>query len=169
MQQGYSAAEVVEQLAAVPEAVVETFRALCGTDLERMPDDFDAGEVGAEGLVLAVVSLVGDVEWSLILAMPRQVATGLASEFAGFEIPFDSSDMGDAIGELANVVGGTTKALLDRRSVSAELSLPSVIRAQRMEVLLQKNQSSAHRFWFRSPHGLLGVSVLAGGTAALGI
>ena len=41
-----------------------------------------------------------------MLGLPRQTASNLVLAFAGCEIDFDSPDMGDAVGELANILAG---------------------------------------------------------------
>jgi CheY-specific phosphatase CheX len=55
--------------------------------------------------------------------------------FCGMEIPFDSEDMSDAVGELTNIFVGQVKAALDQRGVDVEISLPSVLRAQQLQVV----------------------------------
>lgn len=149
-----------EHTECVPQAAVEILKVTCGLTLE--PTD-DPGHLTNDGLIIALISLVGDVEWSIFLGMPPETATAVASAFAGFEIPFESEDMGDAIGELANVVAGQVKTLLDQRSIRADISLPSVIRAEHLEVL-SRRASIAHRWCFNTPPGKLWTGVTVGAT-----
>ncbi|MCK4626769.1 MAG: chemotaxis protein CheX [Phycisphaerae bacterium] len=127
-----------EHIECVAEATTEIFNITCGLAITPLDKDEN---LSGDGVIIAIISLVGDVEWSVFLGLPRQTATAIAAKFAGFEIPFDSEDMGDAIGELANILGGQVKALLDRRSVEANISLPSVMRAENMHVLIQRSVS----------------------------
>ena len=127
-----------EHIECVAEATTEIFNITCGLSLNPIDKDENLSD---DGVIIAIISLVGDVEWSVFLGLPRQTATAVAAKFAGFEIPFDSDDMGDAIGELANILGGQVKARLDRRSVKANISLPSVMRAENMHVLIQRSVS----------------------------
>ena len=127
-----------EHIECVAEAAVEIFNITCGMTITPLDKEENLAN---DGVIIAIISLVGDVEWSVFLGLPRQTATTVAAKFAGFEIPFDSEDMGDAIGELANILGGQVKALLDRRSVNANISLPSVMRAESMHVLVQRSVS----------------------------
>lgn len=85
--------------------------------------------------VVGVIGLVGDVEWGLVVGIPRDTAPKLAEGFTGFEIPFDSDDMGDAIGELTNLLAGDVKVNLDRVGVASDISLPQVFRGEGIEVL----------------------------------
>jgi chemotaxis protein CheX len=117
---------------------------------------------GDEGLILSVISIIGDVEWSLFMGLPKTTATAVAAKFAGFDIPFDSPDMGDAIGELTNILAGQTKAMLDRRGVKAEIGLPSVMRADNLQVIAGKNTVTA-KICFDSPLGRFWTGVLEKG------
>jgi CheY-specific phosphatase CheX len=87
--------------------------------------------------MIAVISLVGDLEWSVYLAVPQPTATAIVSRFCGFDIPFDSADMSDAIGELTNIFAGQVKNCLDQKGVSVEISLPTVLRAENFQMLQQ--------------------------------
>jgi len=83
--------------------------------------------------VIAVVSLVGDLDVNIVLAMPSATAVGLASKFAGLQISFESSDMADAVGELANMVAGDLRIRLDKCHIKANISVPTVYRGQLRE------------------------------------
>lgn len=85
--------------------------------------------------VIASISLVGDVDWALLIYLSETTAPALAERFTGFPIPFDSDDMGDAIGELANLTAGEVKVELDHVGIKANISLPQVFRGQGIEVL----------------------------------
>jgi chemotaxis protein CheX len=145
---------------SVREATVESLATTCGLTPELKADEPPPTGTGFNALV-AVISLVGNVEWTLTLDLPQPVASALAAKFAGFEIPFDSSDMGDAIGEVANIVAGATKAKLDQKGVKADISLPTVLRGNRMEVLKSHTLPST-QFTFDSPFGTFWVRVVAG-------
>lgn len=138
---------------AVPEAVHEILMMACGTVAEQC-EEFGE-EVMEDGVIIAVVSIMGGVDWSIYLGLPRDTAMQLAMAFCGFEIPFDSEDMGDAIGEVANILAGNVKQILDKRGVDVEISLPSVMRVDGLHVLKQRDSatsktcyhSSVGKFW----------------------
>jgi chemotaxis protein CheX len=92
--------------------------------------------------VLGIISLVGDVEWSLVLGLPSDTAPALTERFAGFAIPFESEDMGDAVGELTNLFAGEVKVHLDRIGLRSDISLPQVFRGAGIEVLRLPNVPS---------------------------
>ena len=129
---GPVAPEAFEHWDCVTGAVQEILAVTCDVTIEPLPD----GEPPPDGdAIITVLSLVGDVNWVVYMGFLRDTATASAARFAGFEIPFDSPDMSDAIGELGNMFVGQVKALLNQRGVQAKISLPTVIRTRGMEIL----------------------------------
>jgi CheY-specific phosphatase CheX len=122
----------------VAQAAVSVLGDACGQTLESCEDEPGAYNDGA---VIGVISIVGGVEWSIFLGLPRATAVALTETFAGFPIPFDSEDMGDAVGELTNILAGDVKRRLEGKSVEAAISLPSVVRAESLQVLVQRGTS----------------------------
>jgi chemotaxis protein CheX len=115
--------------------------------------------------VAGVISFMGDWTWALNLILPEQTAVAIARKFAGFDIPFGSADMGDAIGELVNVLAGDIVARLHAVGMKAQMSLPTLMRGQNIELflptgspeLLQRFDSKEGIFWYK-----LGVAKAAG-------
>ncbi|HKI31564.1 MAG TPA: chemotaxis protein CheX [Gemmataceae bacterium] len=133
----------------VRAAVQSTFASICGGSLTLAPEPNPVA--GGPGLV-GIISFLGDVNWSFALGLPRDTVTALAARFAGFDIPFDSADMCDVVGELANVVAGDIVAQLDARRLKAQMSLPMVARGSDLEVESPGNMASL-RVACRSPQG----------------
>jgi chemotaxis protein CheX len=136
----------------IATAADTTFQTVCGVSPQVVPCPPEGAK---EEMVLAVISLVGQVEWSVFLGLPQATAMAAAAKFAGFEIPYESPDMGDAIGELTNILAGQVKSILDKRGVKVEISLPSVMRAADLHVLINRNvvttktcfESNMGKFW----------------------
>jgi chemotaxis protein CheX len=147
---------ILEHGECVSDAAVEVFGAACGLKLNPCAD---GGDLGKDGAVIGVISVVGGVDWSIFLGLPRDTAVALAAKFAGFEIPFDSEDMGDAVGELANILAGDVKRKLDSKGIKANISLPSVIRAESLRVLVQRN-TAVSKACFACDAGMLWTGVV---------
>lgn len=125
----------------VRDAVVATIAASCGVephydgnDMETCPCDGIAG----------IISLVGDVDWSLMLTLPAESAVDLAQCFAGFDIAYDSEDMTDLVGEIANVIAGDVVARLEAVGVRTNLSLPMVVRGDHLNLMLPAGHPRLH-------------------------
>lgn len=143
---------------SIRQAAGDTLKAVCGISIQPQDDGVD---IDSPEIIIGIISLVGDAELSVFIGLPRTAAEGLVAKFAGFEVPFESPDMGDAVGELTNMFAGATKAILDARSVKVNISLPTVMRAQNIEVLTQHGGLSA-KMGFTSDLGPLWTGVTAG-------
>lgn len=119
----------------VNDAVIETFEKICG---DAAPYLLDTESAACDGIV-GIISFVGDYTWSLILGLPHDAAVSIAQRFAGFEIEFESPDMGDVIGELANVLAGVVNGKLEAAGVRAFMSLPTVACGHDVHLLLPGN------------------------------
>jgi chemotaxis protein CheX len=103
-----------------------TFGSICGAQPVLEGDATVQPDAGVQG----IVAVVGDLSWSLSLSFPPATAEALARKFSGFDIAYDSPDMNDVIGELANVMAGDVVARLDRLGVKVKMSLPTVARGK---------------------------------------
>jgi CheY-specific phosphatase CheX len=94
----------------VPELLIEvTTRSLIDTFEKMIGDttiDVPAEQSKQVEGVVGLISFVGDVTWSLAMMFPQKAAESLALKFAGFEIEYESADMGVVVGEIANVLAG---------------------------------------------------------------
>ena len=146
------------------QALVDVFRSVCTVELRAMPAGTAEHSAEAE-TVIATISLIGGVDWSLYLGLPRETAVAAAKAFAGFDIPFDSDDMGDAAGELANLVAGDTKIKLHERGLKVEISLPNVMRGSNISVAFPREQPE-QTVCFDGPLGGLWLTVVEDEPAA---
>lgn len=140
----------------VCEAAVETITATCGIELASVEQEGFCEEAG----IIGIMPLKGQVTWSVYLALPRETATIMTAKFAGFEIPFESDDMGDAVGELTNIFAGTVKFKLDAKGIKCDISLPSILRAQNISIL-DKGNAVVTKTRFSSSLGELWAGVIA--------
>lgn len=103
--------------------------------------------------VASVISFFGTQPWALTLVVPEPTAVAMALKFTGFDVPFDSSDMGDVVGELTNVLAGEVIAQLTRRGIQSQMSLPTVARGNDVE-MLRSTGSSVRTISYNSPQGV---------------
>jgi len=137
----------------VPESLAETLASMCGIEIESV-DERQVSKTAGGGTIIAIISLVGDIEWLVSVGLARAAAVGIVEKFAGMEVPFESDDMGDAVGELVNVLAGEITARLDQRGVRVQMSLPSVVRGDEMEPV-RSSESTVVITHFHSPYGRL--------------
>jgi chemotaxis protein CheX len=150
--------------AVLADAVREAFEAACPVMFKAKATCLaDAAPAPAGPGIVAIISLVSDPLWAFTLVLPRAAAPVLAKKFAGFDIPFDSRDMADVVGELANVVAGDIVARLDRRGVKAKMSLPMVASGTDVHLLLPADVQSKD-LAFQLPEGTFWVEVVVAGS-----
>lgn len=123
----------------VTQGVNESFDKICAP--HSACSIKNASECDHDGAV-GIISFIGDVNCSVILGLPHKSVEKIAKQFCGFEVPMDSPDMGDVIGELANVVAGAINGKLESENINTQISLPSVARGSDVEMLLPHNLPS---------------------------
>jgi chemotaxis protein CheX len=139
---------------AVKASIDKTYAAYCGEKPVAVTNSFDEHH-GA--CVAGIISFIGDVPWSLTWVIAKETAPVLAKKFAGFDIAFDSSDMGDVAGELVTVLAGEIIAQLEQRRIKAQMSLPTVARGSNLELMPERGPNVAElnftstqgAFWLR--------------------
>lgn len=119
----------------VKQSIIIAFDKICGTSVEDAPEKSSAGSDG----IVGIISFVGDLNLSLMLGFTPDSAVEIAQKFAGFEIPFDSADMGDVIGEMTNVLAGVINGGLETIGLKTHMSFPTVARGSDVELLLPDN------------------------------
>lgn len=102
--------------------------------------------------IAGIISFLGEVSWTLSWILTEQSAPALAARFTGFEIPFDSPDMGDMAGELVNVIAGEVVAQLEQRRLPAQMSLPTIARGNPLELVPGTGPGIVH-LEYRSAEG----------------
>lgn len=126
-------------VSSVQESVVYVMNLLAGITPEFEVLDQPIAIVDG---ICGRIAFVGDVSWSLMVYCTRHSAMEVAEALAGFEMDYDHPDMGDAIGELANIFAGDAVARLDSHGITVAMGLPAVFRGHDIEVLLSKNTTS---------------------------
>lgn len=106
------------------KSICNTFSTMCGVDVSvgkpvlKTPDDPSSD-------VSSVIGFSGGATGSVVIHFRFEVASKIASAFAGIDINPDHEDFADALGELANMVAGGAKSQFEGLNIS--ISLPSVI------------------------------------------
>lgn len=74
--------------------------------------------------VSGIIGFSGEIIGSVVVSFQKNAASKLVQAFAGAEMPFESADFADAIGELANMIAGGAKKDL---GANASISTPNVV------------------------------------------
>jgi len=135
--------------------VDEIFGSMAGLELSASPTliAFDKGR----GYIVSAVQIVGDWQGAVRLDIDLELARRACANLVGLE-PGDLStqDIRDAAGELANMTGGSVKAIC---SPTSRLSLPSVAMGRDFEFTVSQGTVILESS-FLHPSGTLTVSVI---------
>lgn len=144
---------------------------ISGTDLTAIVDDIFGAMAGMQlvpcnkvvtfdaqnGHVVAVVQIVGDWQGAVRLDIDLDLARRACANLTGVEVSeLSPQDVRDAAGELANMVGGSVKALCAH---SSRLSLPTVTIGRDFEFSLCQG-TVIQCLSFSHSSGVLTVSVI---------
>jgi len=77
--------------------------------------------------ITGVVGLAGTHKGVLAVHIPYAVAFAITGNFLGIEVNEMNEDVEDAIGEIANMLGGNVKSILSENGRDINLSLPSTV------------------------------------------
>ncbi len=127
----------------VPESARTILSTACSLETVLLEEDPD---VRSGDVIFGLVSMLGSVNWTCALGLSRESSQGIVKAFAGFEIDFSQPDMGDAVGELTNLFAGQIKRSLAAHKETVEISLPSVVRAKGLSVLVRSRTAVSNHF-----------------------
>lgn len=143
----------------VKQSVIANFSTMIGSQ----PDIRNNGSnLVGEGVV-GIISMVGEFTWLLMLVLPQETAKAFSLKFAGFEIDYESPEMGDVVGELNNILAGDIISRLSKDGIKVAMSLPTVLRGNNVEPMLPRGTPSM-QMHFTCPEGEF-LLRLAGGSS----
>ncbi|AXV05406.1 Chemotaxis protein CheX [Euzebya pacifica] len=132
--------------------VAEIWHSVLGMDIgESSPRTDDAPSLSS------LIHVHGAWEGTIVLHGPQALAASVAAAMFGMEADeLSEDDIGDAFGEIANMLGGSVKALVDG---PCSLSLPTVIGGTQY-TLTVPGSTVLNESWFASAGHPLAVRVL---------
>ncbi len=99
--------------------------------LDAVPGEpFVRGSAMLENSISGLIGLAGKTKGMLAIHLPNTVALAVTSSFLGMEVDEIDEDVRDAIGELANMLGGSIKAFIDPKGSDIQISMPSAVHGE---------------------------------------
>ena len=107
------------------DATKEIFSTMVMMDisLEKVMDDH--GKL--TDTITAMIGLAGTHKGVLAVHFPYTVAMAITSSFLMMDVEEMNDDVHDAMGEIANMLGGNIKTILSAKGRDIDLSMPSTI------------------------------------------
>lgn len=108
------------------EAANEIFTGMVMMDIELL--DKPTEKLGQlKKSITGMIGLAGTHKGVIAIHIPDNVAMAITSNFLGLEVDEVNEDVQDAVGEIANMLGGNFKSILSDKGKDIQLSLPSTI------------------------------------------
>ncbi|WP_163339236.1 chemotaxis protein CheX [Desulfopila sp. IMCC35008] len=98
-----------------------------------------SGSMSLVDSISGVIGLAGTHKGVLAIHLPIKVAMGITSSFLGMDVDEVNEDVEDAVGELANMLGGNLKTILSENGRDIDLSLPTTISGKEYEFQSSRN------------------------------
>ena len=108
------------------EATREVFSTMVAMDVEDcFPLDKPVTEFHCS--ITGMVGMAGSYTGMLSIHCPAPLAMKMTSNMLGMEVEEVGEDVNDALGEIANMLGGHVKQVLSKGGLDLNLSIPTVI------------------------------------------
>lgn len=108
------------------ESVKEIFSTMIMMDVEVSKEQSGDLQVLKDS-ISGIIGLAGKHKGVLAIHLPNKVAMTITGNFLGMDVDEVNEDVEDAVGELANMLGGNVKTILSEKGKDIELSMPSTI------------------------------------------
>ncbi|MFP8488683.1 chemotaxis protein CheX [Gracilimonas sp. Q87] len=119
----------------VKDSVINTFSSICG-EAPRYVEISDDNKEPLNGIIGNIAVFNPDLTFSLMMAIPKETAFKISESFLGVELPFDSDDMGDLVGEIANILAGDVAANIEKVGFRGQSSLPTATRGSDLTLFM---------------------------------
>jgi len=121
-------------------------------------DKVTGGSQCLEDSISGIIGLAGMRKGVLAIHLPYSVAMAITGNFLGMEVTEINEDVEDAVGELANMLGGNVKTILSEKGRDIELSMPSTITGKHYDFQTNKD-AERHVIPFVSEAGKFSVEL----------
>ena len=142
---------IAEIVPKIIESTVEIFTGMVMMEVAQEGEVLH--ELGPmQDSITGMVGMAGKSKGVLAVHLPRRLALDITSSFLGMEVEEMNEDVEDAIGEIANMLGGNLKTILSDKGKDIDLSLPSTISGEEYSFMPQ-NDVEQIIIPFKAPSG----------------
>ena len=97
-------------------------------------EPFERSDSKLVSSISGIIGLAGSIKGMLAIHLPDKAALAITTAFLGMDVEEIDEDVCDAIGELANMLGGSMKTILDPGGSNVQLSMPSAVHGEEYAV-----------------------------------
>ncbi len=139
----------LDDIKEIPREIIDSVRISVETTFESIsgvkPDFLEEnGETAPlNGIIGNIAVFNADHTLSMMIAIPKETAVALSEVFCGMELPFESEDMGDLVGEISNILAGEVAATVEHVGFVGQSSLPTATRGSDLTLFLPNKPPTA--------------------------
>jgi chemotaxis protein CheX len=161
-------AEILGQLATTEEELIkhldkdvrEIFSTMVGVEVS--PSRTTATVTTFKDCVSAMVGFAGSFSGMVSINTPQKLAMAFTSQMLGMDIAEFDDDVRDALGEIANMIGGSFKHHFVKNGHEVRLSTPSVISGEEYVMTVGSQDNLTLMFESGKEHFIVGVYLESG-------
>jgi chemotaxis protein CheX len=109
--------------------------------------------------VTGMVGLAGSYTGILSVHCPQVLALKITSNMLGMDVEEVGEDVNDALGEIANMLGGHVKQVLSKGGLDLNLSIPTVISGEAYTISAVSEDSVIIPFQYEGEKFLVGLNI----------
>lgn len=109
--------------------------------------------------VTGMVGLAGSYTGILSVHCPQVLALKITSNMLGMDVEEVGEDVNDALGEIANMLGGHVKQVLSKGGLDLNLSIPTVISGEAYTISAVSEDSVIIPFHYEGEKFLVGLNI----------
>lgn len=122
----------------ISRSTIEIFTTMVMMEVDPVPG-FTKADGALIDSITGLIGFAGTHKGALAIHLPNQVALDITSNFLGMDVEGINEDVEDAVGEIANMIGGDIKSYLSGNGRDIDLSLPSTISGAQYDFQSNKN------------------------------
>jgi len=123
------------------EAVQHVFKTMMATDSVFSKPFIKGPNDNNNADIFAVIDLSGDAKGMVVLGFPETTATKIAAALTGKQVSLKHPDLGDALGEVLNMVTGHAKSLFE--GLHCDISVPKIFVAKDLHIMDSRGHTLA--------------------------
>ena len=117
----------------ISESTQEIFSSMIMLEV-KPGEPFNRNKSMLTNSISGIIGLAGNTKGLLAIHLPVSVALAVTTGFLGMDVDEIDEDVRDAIGELANMLGGSIKSAIDPKGSEIQLSMPSSISGEEYSI-----------------------------------
>lgn len=111
--------------------------------------------------VSGMVGLAGIYSGLISIHCPQSLALKMTSNMLGMDVEDVADDVDDALGEIANMLGGCIKQILSKGGHDISLSIPTVISGEEYVIsVMSEKDTTVVPFSFEAEHFIVGLTLI---------